>query len=385
MAVEKAEFARWLADSFRSGLVAVDRNGRLVACNVEAQRVLGCPAGSAAEALGRDCREALADQPNLAHVLLEALDGRERPTRTELVLRARAGEPPRTIGFTLLPVHDGEGCVRGAALLFRDLTPYERMDEQDRLRDRLAALGQMAAGLAHEIRNPLAGMEVLAGLLRRRLHDRVEERELVEELTGELRRLAGTVSASLDFVRPVALRRENVDPVKVLEEALARALALRPFSGRLDRDYASSSFQIEADPDALGIVFTNLIANAIEAMATEDGPTRPPRLGLSMRLELADRPARPLRVEGSLPAAEPRSDRREVVVSVTDSGPGVPQELRDRIFYPFFSTKPLGCGVGLANVQKFVAGHGGRIELESPEGGGATFRVHLPLGEEPGA
>lgn len=384
MAIQDAEFARWLTESFRSGLVAVDAEGRLAACNGEAQRILGCPAGRPEAALGRACREALAGQPTLVTVLLDALDGRERPTRTELVLRPQGGDPPRTIGFTLLPVRDPDDRLHGAALLFRDLTPYERMDEQDRLRERLAALGQMAAGLAHEIRNPLAGMEVLAGLLRRRLHQRPEERELVEELHGELRRLAATVTASLDFVRPVALRREPVDAVKLLEEALEQARARVPFLGSVERDYAQALPPVEADPEALRAVFTNLIANALEAMGAEP-EAGPGCLRLGLRAVVSDRPARPLRVEGGrVPTAAPPTATRELVASVADSGPGVPAGLRERIFYPFFTTKPRGCGIGLANVQKIVAGHGGRLELDASEARGAVFRVRLPLDAEAG-
>jgi signal transduction histidine kinase len=376
-------FAAWLLGSFRSGLVAVDAEGAVAAFNAEARRILECPDGPPESALARDCRDVLAPHPVLVRVLLDGLDGRERPSRAELVLRSGADRAPRTLGFTLLPVRDAEDRVRGAALLFRDLTPYERSEEQDRLRDRLAALGEMAAGLAHEIRNPLAGMEVLAGLLRRRLRDRPAECELLDELTGELRRLAATVTASLEFVRPPALAREPVDAIKLLDESLGRARARVPFTGSIERCFPPAVPGFDADPEAMRSVFTNLIVNAFEAMgALSRAGGHRLRLGVDVRL--GEPPARSLRVEeGTLPTATPVPAARELVVSVTDTGPGIPDEIRDRIFYPFFTTKERGVGIGLATVQRLVGGHGGRLELDSRPGSGTTFRVRLPLDDGP--
>jgi signal transduction histidine kinase len=251
---------------------------------------------------------------------------------------------------------------------FRDLTPYERSAEQERLRDRLAALGEMAAGLAHEIRNPLAGMEILTGLLRRRLQEQPEEGALVNELTSELHRVAETVSASLEFVRPVALRCDPVDPVEVLEESLARARARAPFEGDVERDYAEALPELRADGERLESVLTNLMVNAMEAM--EGAGSRPRSLRLGVRVESTEE------AEGG---AERDGGARELVFTVGDSGPGIPDELRERIFYPFFTTKQRGSGVGLAQAQKIVAGHGGRLELDDTSARGATFRVRLPL------
>jgi nitrogen-specific signal transduction histidine kinase len=272
------------------------------------------------------------------------------------------GRPARTIGFTLLSVFEPSGAVRGAAMVFRDLTPFERMDEQDRLRDRLAALGQMAAGLAHAIRNPLASMEVLAGLLKRQLGDRPEELYLVEELMGELRSLAGTVTASLEFVRPVSISRVPCDPQALLERSLDLARARIPFGGAIQREYAGALPRIAVDADALRAALTDLLVNALEAM-TERGPEGEHRLVLQLEVEDAG------------------DERRELGIRISDSGPGIPEELRERVFYPFFTTKQGGSGVGLANAQKVILSHGGSIRLE--RGRGANFCVRLPVEEIP--
>jgi signal transduction histidine kinase len=361
--VRDPRYAEWLIGSIRSGLVGIDATGAVAALNAIGHRLLGCDARDPAEAVGRDCRAVLAAQPALAQGLLAALDGVEPPGRAELALAPRGGRPGLTIGYTIAPVRDECGAIQGALLQFRDLTPYERSEEQERLRERLAALGEMAAGLAHEIRNPLAGMEILTGLLRRRLADQAEELALVNELGAEIRRVAETVTESLEFVRPVALRDDPVDPVELLEESLARARSRVPFAGEVERDYAETLPALRADGERLEAVLTNLIVNALEAM--QGAPAAAPRVRLGVRLERCE-------------DAE-ASGGAELVFTVADSGPGIPEELRERIFYPFFTTKQRGSGVGLAHAQKVVAGHGGRLELESAQGQGATFRVRLPL------
>ncbi len=363
--VRDSRYAGWLVGSIRSGLVAIDESGALAALNDAAHRLLGC-AGTGAEAvIGQDCRTALSDQPALLDRLLSTLDGHEEPGRAELSLVGRGDRPGPTIGYTVAPVRDETGAVRGAVLQFRDLTPYERRAEQERLRDRLAALGEMAAGLAHEIRNPLAGMEILTGLLRRRLGEHPEALALVNELSAEIRRAAQTVTESLEFVRPVALRCDAVDPIEVLEESLAKARARVPFGGNVERDYAELLPALQADGERLESVLTNLMVNAMEAM--EEAKSDPRWLRLGARVERGE----------DLDAGAERDP--ELVFSVADAGPGIPDELRERVFYPFFTTKQAGTGVGLAQAQKIIAGHGGRLELTGDARGGALFRVRLPV------
>ena len=280
-------------------------------------------------------------------------------------------------------MRDERGEVRGAAILFRDLTPFERSNEQDRLRERLAALGQMAAGMAHEIRNPLASIEVLAGLLKRRLGDRPEELELIGQLRGELRAVAETITASLEFVRPLSLARRPVDAAELVEESLRLAIQRVKFEGEIERRYAPGLPRLEADPELLRGVLTNLILNALEAMSSQ---ARKARLSLCVQARASAPAARSVRVgaDGRAEAAPPGA-AREIAIAVSDTGPGVPEELREKIFYPFFTTKERGSGVGLAMAQKVVSSHGGALELESARGAGATFRVRLPVSGEGGA
>lgn len=384
------ELAGALLGSMRSGLVAIDAAGDVRLLNDEARRILGVSEADAVACIGRPCREVLAAQPTAARLLLDALDGRERPSRAELALAARGAEPARTIGFTLVTVRDAHGALRGSALLFRDLTPFERAGEQERLRERLAALGEMAAGLAHEIRTPLAAMEVMVGLLRRRLVGREDELGLLAELTNELRSLAATVTDGLDFVKPLALVAAPLAVPRLLDEALRIARQRVPFEGEARVDVAADLPVVHGDAEPLRAVLVNLMVNALESLrASGPGGT----LHVRARVEsvpgaetwaVADEPASAPRGGVTAHGARASASRRELLIDVADDGPGVPPELRERVFYPFFTTKSRGSGLGLALAEKVLAGHGGGIELvDVPRG--ACFRVRLPADEEPAA
>jgi CheY-like chemotaxis protein len=182
----------------------------------------------------------------------------------------------------------------------------------------------MAAGLAHEIRNPLAGMEILTGLLRRRLQQQPEELALVSELTAEIRRVAQTVTDSLEFVRPMELRRDPVDPVEVLEESLARARSRVPLDVDIQRDYAETLLPLRADGERLESVLTNLIVNAFEAML--GAASAPARVSLGVRVEAALVEAPCERAPGRAGLHRRRHGSRHS------------DELRERVFYPFFTT-----------------------------------------------
>jgi signal transduction histidine kinase len=349
--------------SLRTGLLAIDPQGRIALVSAEAVRVLLGPDGPApARLLGQPLEQALCERPELARLLVETLDGEERPWRAELRLAGGAADG-RVLGYTRLALRDDEGRVAGAAMLFRDLTAFEREDEQARVRDRLLALGEMAAGLAHEIRTPLASLEMLGGLLKRRLGDRPEELALVEELLAELRSMDAAVRASLDYVRPVGVAPAPADARALLEEALRRARVEARFAGRVVVEAEPGLPALRVDGPRVVGALVELVRNAVRAMATQASPGAEERGRLVLR------------------AAAGRAG--EAVLEVSDTGPGVPAGIRERIFHPFFTTRAGGTGLGLAQVQKVVAEHGGHVELVEPPGGGACFRVHLPAGPAP--
>jgi PAS domain S-box-containing protein len=373
MGVADADFAARVWEHSTSGICAVDAQGSLALINSAARRILG---GSCARAsLGAPCEQTLAEYPTLARLLREALAGRPALSRAELEAERADGEP-LVLGLSVTALPDAAGAIAGAALVFRDLTPIERSGERERLQQRLVALGEMAAGLAHELRNPLAGMEVLAGLLQRRLRDDPDALGLVIDLRGQLRQLSDTVTSSLDYLRPVALCREPVDPSELVEEALVLALARAPRPSRVDRHFAPALPKIEVDRQLLGVALVNLVVNACEAMA--ETPARASRLDLAIEVGAAPELTRAVRVgrEPAGPAAQ-----RELRIAISDTGPGISEESRDRIFDLFFTTRASGSGIGLASVQKIVHAHGGSLSLQSSDAG-SVFRVHLPLAAE---
>jgi two-component system nitrogen regulation sensor histidine kinase GlnL len=355
----------------RCGILTVDREGRLLMVNEPARQILDLDAPPPP---GTPVERALHDHPQLAQVLRESFTMSSLPNRAEIELEIE-GKRSRTIGFTVSLVRCEGGPPLGAAVFFKDLTHVEHKEEQDRLRDRLAALGQMAANMAHEIRNPLAAIEVSCSLLKRRLPDEAAGRDLLDKIIGEVRRLNRSITSSLEFVRPLSLSLAPSAIEPVLEEALATAQGRRGKPGiRIDRSFDAALGPFLMDRGQLRQVFENLFINAMEAMG-ESGVLE---VGTSATLAptAATTPYRP----GGTDRRDPWSAfDRYAVVRVRDTGPGIDEEHREKLFYPFFTTKKQGSGVGLSMARKIVDSHHGLIDVESRPGAGATFIVRLPM------
>ncbi len=355
-------FLRGLLSGIRCGVVAVDRQGLLVLINRHGCEILGF---ELSPPTGTPIESALADHPNLVRVLGDAFTLATLPNRAELDLGPRRREGTR-IGFTVSHVKGDDGECAGAAIFFKDLTRIERSEEQKRLKDRLAALGAMAARLAHEVRNPLASIEVTCGLLRRRLAGDEAGLELANRITDEVRRLNATVTSSLEFVKPLASNFRPGELLPLLEQSILVAEgrhAAPSASIRMVRTCELPTFRM--DPDQLRQVFENLLINAVEA-AGESG---------TVEVDI-----------GRVPAPAGASDQDPwgefdelVVVRIDDDGPGIPDEVKERIFHPFFTTKRQGSGIGLSTVKKVVDSHSGLIDVDRSPLGGARFTVRIPM------
>jgi nitrogen-specific signal transduction histidine kinase len=235
-----------------------------------------------------------------------------------------------------------------------------RAEADARRAERLAALGQLSAGLAHEIRNPLGVIKGSADMLNRKV---AASEPLVAELAGyissEVNRLNALVVRFLDFARPSKLELRPEWISEIVNRALEAATAAFPNAGvKIERQYAPNLPEIPADPQLCEQVFVNLITNAIQAMQAESG-------SLEKTLRIA--------IEQEVSNAEPG-----VAVFVEDTGPGVPPELREQIFNPFFTSKKDGVGLGLSIVAKIVDDHHGTIRLEENTPRGARFHVFFP-------
>jgi two-component system sensor histidine kinase PilS (NtrC family) len=326
---------RLIVQSIQSGLLTVAPDGRVTSFNRAAGEITG---RHASEVIGRPVSELF---PTMN---LDAATGRDR---WEVDYAGPTGET-LTLGFSVSALGEG-GPALGKIVLFQDLTPYKALEEQVRRADRLAAVGKLAAGMAHEIRNPLASMSGSIQVLRLELVTAsAEHRRLMDIVVRETDRLNELITDFLLFARPGAPRREAVDLAGVIEETAA--LAARGRAGQVVVETrVAGPLAVAGDPRELRQVFWNLLVNAEQAM---------PRGG---RVEI-----RAQAVPGG------------VEVTVRDSGEGIAAKDLPRIFDPFFTTKPNGTGLGLAIVHRIVQSHGGTIDVASRPGVGTTFTLRLP-------
>jgi PAS domain S-box-containing protein len=353
-------FFRHLVAHMRNGVLAIDRAGALVLINDEACRIFGLPAGE--DYLGRPYAEVFHAHPAVVRVLAGAYELAFLPNRAEL----RLTPAEKVLGYTLSLIRNAEGLTIGAAMFFKDLTRVEQLVERERLRDRLAVLGEMAAAVAHEIKNPLAGIEVMAGLLRRQLRDNPQATALVGDIINEAKMANAIVQEILDFVRPVRLQMERTSVAGALQAAITMADG-KASRGEVDVsvDAADDLPLIDADRTQLVQVFANLIINAYEALNGSG------TVHITARVVTSEEDGA-LQLDGLHPTPT-------LVTEVSDTGPGVPAEIADKIFDAFFTTKAQGSGLGLAIVRKIVDAHDGRIDMNTRPGAGTKFRVTLPV------
>jgi two-component system nitrogen regulation sensor histidine kinase GlnL len=350
-------FFRHLVFNLRTGVVAITREGRIAAVNALAYRVLGLAVHPGD--VGRPFGEVLADCPEVIRVLDDAFEVADLPNRAEMRLRKTG----RAIGYTLSRIHDDSGELVGATLFIKDLTRVEQLEERERLRDRLATLGEMAAAIAHEVKNPLASIEVIAGVMKRQLAGHGEALESLSDIIKEARMANAIVVEVLDFVRPIQLQVERVSLPEILDDSVTLAESkMRRGAVAIHKDIAPEIPDLVADEHQLRQLFSNLLANAFEALSGEG------RVDIRARL---------LPLDDDAETGEPSSP--QVQIEIRDNGPGISADDLERCFSPFFTTKPQGTGLGLAVVRKVVDAHDGRIDAVSAPGRGATFRVTLPV------
>lgn len=355
-----AALERTLSSSFQSGLLLLDRAGRVLSLNPVAAGLLGIEPPAA----GTPLADALAPQPELRDLLASAVAEQTAPRRAELTIRAgnigsigNIGEV-RSLGLTVHPLRRDDGGVRGWLVLFADLTEVQRRAEESRLAESLAQLGEMAGGVAHELRNSLATLRGYLTLIERR-----PDEESIADYLAEIRREADHLERVLQdflaFARPGTARLEEVDLA-----GLARRAAADPsLAGVEVRVHPEVEARLRGDVQLLERVLRNLLHNAAEAQ-TEAGIEGPVEIGID-------------RADGG------------VELAVEDRGAGVSEEIRERLFHPFATGRRGGVGLGLALAHRIVTLHGGRIRLEDRPGGGTRAILFFPadtivtLGNQP--
>lgn len=321
-----------ILESMSDGVVAVDTDGRVTAFNRAAGDVLGFT------------RDAVMGKP-FAEVFGRAFAGGTNGDTMEL--RAQDGRNV-TVVERDSPLSDRVGNRIGAVKVFQDLTEIEELRERVRQKDRLAAVGEMAATVAHEIRNPLGGIRGFAALLSRDIPEDDDRRRLVDKIEAGARDLERVVGELLEYTRPVELRARVTSCVDLVEAALGYVDLKGKPVGLVNEADPAVTFMV--DPDRMRQVLLNILLNAVQSIEDE-GEVR----------------------------ISTMSDEEHITVSVSDTGCGMTQEQVEQVFMPFYTTKEKGTGLGMAVAAKIVDGHGGRLEVETRPGEGSVFHVRLPV------
>ena len=346
----RAEASERLSDeiitSMTSGLLVVSQSGEVRTINPAGRRLLGLSESGEF----RDLQDVLRYAPSLRGIIEECATTGRAIVRRAVPLTP--GAPGAThIGVTVSPVRDERGHTYGAICLFTDLSEIVDLEEQLRLKDSLARLGELTAGIAHEFRNGLATIHGYSRLLNpERLP--TEFKPYVLGIRDEVDALGEVVTNFLNFARPTELALAPVD-MRAIADRAAEEIRQEVTARRGSVQVRGEFEAVEGDEVLLRQAFSNLCRNALEAC----GDNSPPEIV----------------IEGTVDAAQ-----RALRIDVTDNGSGIDPTASARIFRPFFSTKARGTGLGLALVQKIVVTHNGRVTAANRDVGGARFCVTLP-------
>lgn len=348
-------FNQDVIDSLTSGLLTTDINGRVLSFNRAAEQITGQPASSV---LGREVGDVLRLPDDVRRMLARDLDG-ARSQRSDILYPSPLGGTIE-IGMAAAHLLTPNGKL-GFLITFQDITDMKRLEREARMKQRLAAVGEMAAGIAHEIRNPLASMAGSIQVLREELTLSDEQAQLMDIVLRESKRLNDTIRSLLDYARPQRTSVERLDLARLVSDAamlLRNSADVQP-GHAIEVEEPDEPVWFEADEGQVRQIIWNLATNGLRAMP-RGGPLR-----LSVRTETGDGAAHP-------------------VLAVADAGVGIPPEELDKIFQPFRSTFAHGSGLGLAIVHRIVSDYGGEIQVSSSVGKGTTVTIRFtqPTGTE---
>jgi len=341
---EVQAFSAHLMENMPMGLVAIDPRGMITAFNKTAAAILTIPEAAAP---GRPAASLL---PPACEEITGILAGGRKLITREMVCPLPDG---RTVPLEIIAsrLHSPQGEFLGAVILFRDISDLQALQEEISRTKHLAALGSLAAGVAHEIRNPLSSIKGFATYFRERYQAVPDDKETAEIMIGEVERLNRVIGQLLEFARPTTLQPVRGAITTLIEDVLkivAGELAAKGIAVHKDLPPLPD---ISCDRDKMKQVFLNLFLNALAAM--DQG--------------------------GVLTVAARQEGEKWVQIAITDTGAGIAAADLERIFDPYFTTKPAGTGLGLAIVQKIMAAHHGEIKLESEPGRGTRAVVRLPI------
>jgi PAS domain S-box-containing protein len=341
-----------ILESISAGVINFDRSGRVTYINRAAREIFRV---ESEEVVGEEARDVFGGEEKFVSLVREALE--EQRTRSRVELPVTLGrQRVLWLGISSSLLRDEAGDVDGATFIFTDITEVRQLQEEIATNERLAALGEMSAGIAHELRNSIGAILGFSRLLECQLDaGERSEVDLLKDIVRECRSMEGLLQQFLDFTKPPRLMIERVAVPEVVEDSLRLLEAKIAASGvSLETSYDRALPRIMGDPLLLRQAFSNVVQNAIEA--TRGGG----RLNVS---------------------CYQRHETGEVTVRFEDTGVGISRENLERIFNPFFTLKDDGVGLGLSLVHKIISAHGGEVHVESEPEQGTRVVITLPVEE----
>ncbi len=348
-----------IVEGIHSGLLTIDGDGRITSFNRAAEEITGYRLDEVYQRRIDSVFPGLNLYP----------EGRPSPPRARQQISFQRKDGKQLyLGCSVSPLRDEEEGDLGQVVIFQDLTGLKEMEEEVRRADRLATMGRLAAGMAHEIRNPLASLSGSIQVLREGLDLKDEDRRLMEIVVREANRLNSLISDFLSFARPAEKREEKVRIQEIIEETL-KAFEQSPEGQqgiKIVKEFDGNTF-LNADSRQLRQVFWNLLLNASQAMP-EGG-----ELTINVGADVSVGP-----YKGDAKRSGEEVGKEFLEITVSDTGVGISGEDLPKIFDPFFTTRDSGSGLGLTIVYKIIESHQGQIKVESIRGKGTTFTILLP-------
>jgi two-component system nitrogen regulation sensor histidine kinase GlnL len=347
--------------NLEDGVITLDQDGKIAFFNEAAEALTEI---SSSRATQRPLEQLFKTEPWLIDLVKKTQPPRQESARGEGDFVTRWGRKT-PVSLTVSPLQDGQGKYLGSVLLFRDIKHRKELEEDLKRADRLAMMGTLAAGLAHEIRNPLGGIKGAAQLLRRSIEDNSSLLRYTDIMIREVDRVNQLIEQLLDLSRPAQLTLAPVNIHQILEDVLLlEAPTLGESAIAVRKAFDPSLPPIRGDRAQLTQVFLNLVKNAFQSME------RSGTLTLTTRLETDFH----IREQGT-------GRNRFIWVDIADEGAGIKEEDLPHIFSPFFTTKNSGTGLGLSICYRIIKEHGGLIRVDSVAGRGTTFKVSLVVAD----
>ena len=348
------DYNEYVLKSVSSGVIAFDKNNKITTFNQAAEKILDF---GGEELLGKSCSEAFGEESGLCQLLDSTLQRSEGSPRKELEIVKRSSERI-WVGISASILKNRKDDAIGAILIFSDITEIKKLQDEIRQKDRLTVLGELAGGIAHEFRNMMGTILGFAKLLSKKIGKKDPKQGMIEAIINELNTMEMIINELLSLGKAQPISLKPVDINKALRNVLIKSMGeVKEPKPKIDVNIPVDIPEIMADELLIRQAFTNLIQNSVDAMS-EGGE---------------------LKVEGKYHAAD--GIDKMVEITIRDTGAGIPKDKIDKIFLPFFTTKPKGTGLGLALVHKIILSHNGRIEVESEEGKGTTFKIYLPVAD----